>query len=148
MAQLGANAHGEIFVSGRVPDRYLGLLLDPPRDQRAGSVLVVASASLLHPCVPQPGGTLLYQLVTGHPDRAPHELVAEGLAHEMVAQQQGRVAEGLRPAGLGEQPLTRADLIAEHAEPQGSPAFWRLLVVHASNNTAPARSVSFSGRRG
>jgi hypothetical protein len=76
------------------------------------------------------------------------ELVAEGLAHESVAQQQGRVAEGLRPAGLGEQPVAGADPFAEHAEPEGSPAVWRLLVVHASNNTAPARSVSFSGRRG
>ena len=29
MAQLGANAHGEVLVLGRVPDCYLGLLLDP-----------------------------------------------------------------------------------------------------------------------
>lgn len=78
MAQLGANAHGEVLEPGRVPDCYLGLLLDPPRDQRVGSVLVVVPASLLDPCVPQPGGTLLYELVTGHPDRAPHELVTEG----------------------------------------------------------------------
>jgi hypothetical protein len=34
-------------------------------------VLVVAPAALLHPVVPQPDGTLL----TGHPDRQPHELV-------------------------------------------------------------------------
>ena len=148
MAQLGANAHGEVLEPGRVSDCYLGLLLNPPRDQRAGRVLVVAPASLLHPCVPQPGGTLLYELVTGHPDRAPHELVAEGLGHEVVAQQQGRVAEGLRPAGLGEQPVAGADPFAEHAEPEGSPAVWRLLVVHASNNAAPARSVAFSGWRG
>jgi hypothetical protein len=38
-------------------------------------VLVVAPAALLHPAVPQPDGTLLYELVTGHPDRAPRELV-------------------------------------------------------------------------
>jgi hypothetical protein len=38
-------------------------------------VLVVAPASLLHPAVPQPDGTVLYELVTGHPDRAPRELV-------------------------------------------------------------------------
>ena len=148
MRQLGRNAHGETLEPGRLPDCYLGLLLDPPRDQRAGSVLVVAPASLLHPCVPQPGGTLLYELVTGHPDRAPHELVTEGLAHEVVAQQQRGVAEGLRPTSLGEQPLAGADPFAEHAEPEGSPAVWRLLVVHASNNAAPARSVAFSGRRG
>jgi hypothetical protein len=75
VAQLGANAHGEVLEPGRVSDCYLGLLLDPPRNQHAGSVLVVAPAALLHPCVPQPDGTLLYELVTGHPDRTPGELV-------------------------------------------------------------------------
>ena len=75
MAQLGANAHGEVLVPGRVPDCYLGLLLDPPGDRQAGRVLVVAPAALLHPAVPQPDGTLLYELVTGHPDRQPQELV-------------------------------------------------------------------------
>ena len=55
MPQLGANADGEVLVPGRVPDCYFGLLLDPPRDQRVGSVLVVAPASLLDPCVPQLG---------------------------------------------------------------------------------------------
>jgi hypothetical protein len=73
VAQLGANAFGEILEPGRVPDCYLGLLLDPPRNQHAGSVLVVAPAALLHPCVTQPDGTLLYELVIGHPDRAPRE---------------------------------------------------------------------------
>jgi hypothetical protein len=38
-------------------------------------VLVVAPAALLHPVVPQPDGTVLYELLTGHPDRAAHELV-------------------------------------------------------------------------
>ena len=38
-------------------------------------VVVVAPAVLLHPAVPQPDGTLLYELVTGHPDRHPGELV-------------------------------------------------------------------------
>jgi hypothetical protein len=75
VAQLGANAHGEVLVPGRVPDCYLGLLLDPPGDQQPGRVLVVAPAALLHPCIPQPDGTLLYELVTGHPDRQPQELV-------------------------------------------------------------------------
>jgi hypothetical protein len=73
--QLGRTAHGEVLEPGRVPDCYLGLLLDPPRDPHAGSVLVVAPVALLHPCVPQPDGTLLYELVTGHPERAPRELV-------------------------------------------------------------------------
>jgi hypothetical protein len=76
MAQLGRNAHGETLEPGRVPDCYLGLLLDPTdHDTQAACVLVVAPAALLHPHVPQPDGTVLYELVTGHPDRATHELV-------------------------------------------------------------------------
>ena len=75
MAQLGANAFGEALEPGRVPDCYLGLLLDPPDDQHPGRVLAVAPAALRHPGVPQPDGTLLYELVTGHPDRQPQELV-------------------------------------------------------------------------
>jgi hypothetical protein len=73
MAQLGANAHGEVLEPGRVPDCYLGLLLAD--DLQHPGVLVVAPAALLHPVVPQLDGTVLYELVTGHPDRAPHELV-------------------------------------------------------------------------
>lgn len=38
-------------------------------------MLVVAPRALLHPHVPQPAGSLVYELVTGHPDRQPHELV-------------------------------------------------------------------------
>jgi hypothetical protein len=74
MAQLGANALGEVLEPGRVPDCYLGRRLDPPAAE-ASEVLVVAPAVLLHPCVPQPDGTVLYELVTGHPDRASGELV-------------------------------------------------------------------------
>jgi hypothetical protein len=74
MAQLGANAFGEILAPGRVLDCYLGLRLDLADDQAAG-VLIVSPATLLHPVVPQPDGTVLYELVTGHPDRAGHELV-------------------------------------------------------------------------
>jgi hypothetical protein len=73
--QLGANAHGEVLEAGRVLDCYLGLLLDPADDGGDAGVLVVAPASLLHPLVPQPDGTLLYELLTGHPDRAAQELV-------------------------------------------------------------------------
>jgi hypothetical protein len=62
-------------VSGRVPDCYLGLRLDPADDVQAAGVLVVAPAALLHPVVPQPDGTVLYELLTGHPDRTPGELV-------------------------------------------------------------------------
>jgi hypothetical protein len=74
MAQLGANAHGEVLEPGPVPDCHLGLRLDPPA-AAAPEVLVVAPAALLHPSVPQPDGTVLYELVTGHPDRMPRELV-------------------------------------------------------------------------
>jgi hypothetical protein len=83
MAQLGANAFGEILEPGRVPDCYLGLRLDPTdHDTETAGVLVVTPAALLHPAVPQPDGTVLYELLTGHPDRAPRELVF--LAHLTV----------------------------------------------------------------
>jgi hypothetical protein len=75
VAQLGRNALGEILEPGRVPDCYLGLRLDPPGQTEPAGVLIVSPAALLHPSVPQPDGTVLYELVTGHPDRAPHELV-------------------------------------------------------------------------
>jgi hypothetical protein len=75
VAQLGANAHGEVLEPGRVPDRYLGLRLDPAAGAEPAGVLVVAPAALLHPAVPQPDGAVLYELLTGHPDRTPHELV-------------------------------------------------------------------------
>jgi hypothetical protein len=75
VGQLGANAHGEVLEAGRVPDCYLGLLLDPADDSQAPGVLVVAPAALLHPAVPRPDGTVLYELVTGHPDRTPCQLV-------------------------------------------------------------------------
>ena len=67
MAQLGANAFGEVLESGRVRDCYLGLRLDPAGNAEAAGVLVVAPAALLHPLVPQPDGTMLYELLTGHP---------------------------------------------------------------------------------
>jgi hypothetical protein len=38
-------------------------------------VLGVTQAALLQPVVPQLDGTGLYELLTGHPDRAAHELV-------------------------------------------------------------------------
>ena len=75
MSQLGANALGEVLVPGRTSDCYLGLRLDPVDDAEGAGVLVVAPAALLHPAVPQPDGTVLYELATGHPDRAPRELV-------------------------------------------------------------------------
>jgi len=76
--RLGPNAFGERLQPGRVADCYLGILLDQPLAEIApepGSVLVVAPAILLHEQVPQPDGQVLYELATGHPDRAPRELV-------------------------------------------------------------------------
>jgi hypothetical protein len=77
MDQLGPNALGEVLEPGRVADCYLGLLLPPPPagEPEAGTVLIIAPAALLHPRVPQPAGSLVYQLFTGHPEREPGELV-------------------------------------------------------------------------
>jgi hypothetical protein len=75
--QLGLNAFGEVLEPGRVADCYLGLLLPPGSagEPEAGTVLVVAPAGLLHPRVPQPDGSLVYALLTGHPEREAGELV-------------------------------------------------------------------------
>jgi hypothetical protein len=75
MRQLGRNAHGETLDAGRVSDCYLSLRLDPPGETQPASVLIVSPFALLHPTVPRPVGTLLYELMTGQPDRAPGELV-------------------------------------------------------------------------
>jgi hypothetical protein len=75
--QLGPNALAETLEPGRVSDCYLGLLLPPPPagEPEAGTLLVVAPAALLHPEVPQPAGSLVYELLTGHPEREPGALV-------------------------------------------------------------------------
>jgi hypothetical protein len=75
VSELGPNAFGEPVDPGRV-DCYLALPL-PPRDEEdgVGGVLVVAPRWLLHPAVPQPAGSLVYELATGHPDRLAGELV-------------------------------------------------------------------------
>ena len=77
MDQLGPNALGETLMPSRVADCYLGLLLPPgpAGEPEAGTILIVAPASLLHPGVPQPAGSLVYELLTGHPEREPGELV-------------------------------------------------------------------------
>jgi hypothetical protein len=77
VAQLGANADGEVLEPGRVSDCYLGLLLPPgpAGELEAGTVLIVAPAALLHPRVPQPAGSLVYGLLPGHPEREAGELV-------------------------------------------------------------------------
>jgi hypothetical protein len=75
--QIGPKALGEVLEPGRVADCYLGLLLPPPPagEVEAGTILVVAPAALLHPAVPQPDGSLVHELLTGHPEREPGELV-------------------------------------------------------------------------
>ena len=77
MDQLGLNAFGEVLEPGRVADCFLGLLLPPGSagEPEAGTILIVAPASLLHPGVPQPAGSLVYELLTGHPEREAGELV-------------------------------------------------------------------------
>src|SRR5215211_531882 len=107
MSQLGANALGEVLEPGRVPDCYLGLL-------------VVAPAALLHPHVPQLDGTVLYELVTGHPDRAAHELVfLPDLAVELRAWPSGTWAR----LGFDPQAAARGDhRRLAGRPPQGPPA--------------------------
>jgi hypothetical protein len=75
--QLGPNALGEVLEPGRVADCYLGLLLPPgpAGEPEAGTVLIIAPAALLHPRIPQPDGSLVYELLTGHPEREAGELV-------------------------------------------------------------------------
>jgi len=75
--QLGPNALGEVLEPGKISDCYLGLLLPPPSagEPEAGTILIVAPAALLHPAVPQPAGSLVYELLTGHPERKAGELV-------------------------------------------------------------------------
>jgi hypothetical protein len=76
--RLGPNAYGEQLQPGRIADCYLAILLDQPLAEVApepGRVLVVAPAALLHSAIPQPDGQVLYELLTGHPDRVPRDLV-------------------------------------------------------------------------
>jgi hypothetical protein len=75
--QLGPNALGEVLEPGRVADCYLGLLLPPPPagELEAGTILILGPSTLLHPAVPQPAGSLVYELLTGHPERQAGELV-------------------------------------------------------------------------
>jgi hypothetical protein len=78
MLPLGPNGYGEYLQPGRISDCYLGILLDQPLPEimpEPGSVLVVAPAALLHREIPRPHGRVLYNLLTGHPDRAPQDLV-------------------------------------------------------------------------
>jgi hypothetical protein len=102
MLPLGPNGYGEYLQPGRVTDSYLGILLDQPLAEimpEPGRVLVVAPAALRHRQIPQPDGQVLYDLVTGHPDRAPRELVfLADLSVELRAwPQQTWTAVGISP---------------------------------------------------
>jgi len=101
--QLGPNALGEVLGPGRVADFYLGLLLPPGSagEPEAATVLIVAPAALLHPRVPQPDGSPLYELLTGHPEREAGELV-------FVADLTGEPCPGWSSA-CGRRPDIRAD---------------------------------------
>jgi hypothetical protein len=92
VSELGRNAFGEPVEPGRV-DCYLGLPLPAEAADEQGGVLVVAPRWLLHPAVPQPAGSLVYELATGHPDRQPDELIFPAdLTEELRAWPQERWA--------------------------------------------------------
>ena len=78
MRRLGPNPFGEQLQPGAVADCSLGLLVDQPLAATLptpGSLLVVGPAALLHERVRQPDGRAVRDLLTGHPARAPRELV-------------------------------------------------------------------------
>ena len=105
---LGPNADGEQLEPGRVADCYLAILLDQPLANVApepGSVLVVGPAALLHREIPQPHGQALYDLLTGHPDRAPRDLVF--LADLTVELRAWHSRPGRRLASAPKQPYSR-----------------------------------------
>jgi hypothetical protein len=100
VSELDPNALGQLLDPGRVTNCYLALPL--PAEDGPGWVLVVAPRALLHPHVPQPAGSLLYELVTGHPDRQAGELIFPAdLAVELRAWPRARwVARGVDLAQL------------------------------------------------
>jgi hypothetical protein len=76
--RLGPNSAGEELAPGAVEDCCLGLLVDQPLAATLptpGSLVVVGPSALLDARVRQPDGRAVYDLVTGHPDRQPRELV-------------------------------------------------------------------------
>jgi hypothetical protein len=77
-------------------------------------VLVVDPAALLRPGVPQPDGTMLYELLTGRPDRAPRGAV-------FLADPDGEAA-GLAGRHLDQ---GRVDPPAAAVVPHGGPASCR-----------------------
>jgi hypothetical protein len=105
VVQLGASAYGEVLEPGRVQDCYVGLLLHAGDPDQAPSVLVVSPAASLHPCVCQPDGTLVYELVAGHPDRAPRELV---FLADLTVEQRAWPTDSWSTIGVDPQAAARA----------------------------------------
>jgi hypothetical protein len=76
--RLGPNSSGQELTPGAVKDCYLGLLVDQPLAATLptpGSLVVVGATALLDARVRQPDGRAVYDLLTGHPDRQPRDLV-------------------------------------------------------------------------
>jgi hypothetical protein len=105
--RLGPNSAGEELSPGAVEDCYLGLLVDQPlaaTEPTPGSLVVVGPTSLLDDRVRQPDGRAVYDLLTGHPDRQPRELVfLADLAVELRAwQDTGFAHQGIDVDGVAE----------------------------------------------
>jgi len=136
--RLGPNSSGEELAPGRVGDCYLGLLVDQPLAATLPaprSLLVVGPSALLDERVRQPDGRAVYDLLTGHPDRSPRDLLfLADLAVELRAWQdtdwrtQGidvdGVAEGVVQLARRRQVRARwyHDLSAWDAKALGRPA--------------------------
>jgi hypothetical protein len=105
--RLGPNSFGEELTPGAVDDCYLGLLVDQllaASLPAPGSLLVVGPSALLDERVRQPDGRAVYDLLTGHPDRASRELVfLADLAVELRAWQgTDFAAQGIDTDGVAE----------------------------------------------
>jgi hypothetical protein len=136
--RLGPNSFGEELSPGAINDCYLGLLVDQPLAASLpapGSLLVVGPSVLLYARVRQPDGRAVYDLVTGHPDRIPRDLVfLADLAVELRTWQDTDFAtQGIDVDGVAEAVVQLArrgqvrarwyhDLGAEDAKALGRPA--------------------------
>jgi hypothetical protein len=105
--RLGPNSAGEELSPGAVEDCYLGLLVDQPLAARLpapGSLAVVGPSALLDVRVRQPDGRVVYDLLSGHPDRQPRDLVfLADLAVELRAWQDTDFArQGIDVDGVAE----------------------------------------------
>jgi hypothetical protein len=105
--RLGPNSAGEELAPGAVEDCSLGLLVDQPLAATLptpGSLVVVGPAALLDERVRQPDGRSVYDLLSGHPDRQPRDLVfLADLAVELRAWQDTDFArQGIDVDGVSE----------------------------------------------